>query len=197
MPYKRKYYPILLLILGMILLSFQVAQTQNWVAMPPYNVLWPLWSPILSPLNAAGIPTPLVTELTRNTILPVQPCIAYDPYILDLPGPATGWPMGWQPPWLLYNGPAGLLFFDTLYGLNPWPPPSFLDAATGAPIPITLPLLYSLSPLPDLKETQYIFELANLTYLLGYGDILGVAPASLLTFADIWPSPIFFAGGIP
>ena len=100
-------------------------------------------------------------------------------------------------PWFFFNGPTGVMFYDVLYGLNPWPPPSFLDSATGAPIPITLPLLYSLSPLPDLKETQYIFELANLTYLTAYGASLGILPSSLLTFADIWGTPISFAGGIP
>ena len=47
------------------------------------------------------------------------------------------------------------------------------------------------------EETQYLFELANLYYLTVYGTMLNVAPTSLLSFADIWGTPIFFAGGIP
>ena len=172
------------------LLFVHSVQAQYWQALPPYNILWPLWSPTLSPVDPiTGVPTPLVTELASNTILPVQPALGLNPN-------AYSWPMSIVMPWFFFNGPTGLQFFDVVYGLNPWPPPSFLDSA-GAPIPITLPLLYSLIKTPDLKETQYIHELANLTFLLAYGDILGVSPASLLTFADIWGTPIFFAGGIP
>ncbi|MGA1791353.1 MAG: hypothetical protein ACMUIM_07700 [bacterium] len=188
---KNRYLILIITISIMMGLAFaHTIQAQNWQALPPYNILWPLWSPALSPVDPiTGVPTPLINELASNTILPVQPILGLNPN-------AYSWPMSIVMPWFFFNGPTGVQFFDVLYGLNPWPPPSFLDAA-GAPIPITLPLLYSLSPLPDLKETQYIFELANLTYLLGFGDILGIQPASLLTFADIWGTPIFFAGGIP
>ena len=48
--------------------------TPLWVALPPYNVMWPLWSPALSPISPiTGLTTPLLTSLTRNTVLPVQP----------------------------------------------------------------------------------------------------------------------------
>ncbi len=118
------------------------------------------------------------------TILPMQPVLAYDPYWWTLAGPATGWPMGFQPPWLFNNGPIGLLFFDTPYGLNPFPPDKYLDPVTGATVPITLLAGYSLlETIPNtLSTTQaiYLFELANLTYMLGYGTGLGVNPSSLL-----------------
>ena len=164
-------------------------QAQNWQAIPPYNILWPLFSPTLSP-SVNGVPTPLITSLTSDTILPVQPILGWNPNSFE-------WPMAITMPWLFFNGPSGVIFFDALYGLNPWPPPSFLDPASGTPIPITLAPDYTFSPLPDLKETQYLFELANLYYLTIYGPPLGINPASLLSFADIWGTPIEFAGGLP
>lgn len=40
---------------------------QNWFNLPPYNILWPLWSsdllPDLSPVHpVTGLPTPLVVR---------------------------------------------------------------------------------------------------------------------------------------
>ena len=68
-------------------------QSQYWTIMPPYNVLWPLWSPGLSPIDPiTGLTTPLVSSLTSNTVLPVQPGLVWDPC---------------QPvPFLLYNIPS-------------------------------------------------------------------------------------------
>ena len=190
--FKKKYLLFIITFSIMVGLSFApVIQAQNWQAIPPYNILWPLWSPTLSPVNpATGVPTPILTSLTSNTVLPVQPVLGWNPN-------SFSWPMSITMPWLFFNGPTGVTFFDVLYGLNPWPPPSFIDPVAGTPIPITLAPDYTFSPLPDLKETQYIFELANLYYLTVYGAMLGVAPESLLSFADIWGTPIFFAGGIP
>lgn len=169
------------------------AAAQNWVALPPYNILWPLWSPVYSPVGATGTPVPLITELTSSTILPVQPCLVYDPYWKDrigLVGPAVGWPMGWQPPWLVYNSPFGTVFFDTLYGLNPWPPESYLDPITGAPVPIELLAGYTLiEPTPVTLPTtkaHYLFELGNLYYMIAYGFGLGIDPTSLLTQSEVW-----------
>ena len=63
-----------------------------WEILPPYNVLWPLYSPPLSPIDpVSGVATPLISELTANTILPVQPGIAWDP--------------SQDVYWLLYNTP--------------------------------------------------------------------------------------------
>lgn len=189
--FQKKYLILIVTISFIVCLSFTpVVQAQNWQAIPPYNILWPLWSPTLSPVDpVTGIPTPILSQLTSNTVLPVQPVMGWNPNSFE-------WPMAITMPWFFFNGPTGLTYFDVLYGLNPWPPPSFLDPA-GAPIPITLAPDYTFSPLPDLKETQYIFELANLYYLTVYGTMLGINPASLLSFADIWGTPIFFAGGIP
>ncbi|MEW5801856.1 MAG: hypothetical protein AB1847_07085 [bacterium] len=157
-----------------ILLPALVQAQANWAAMPPYNVLWPLWSPALSPGG-----TPLVTNLTRNTILPVQPALAWDPLQ----------PAGTGVPWALYNTPTafggGLLYFDLYYGLNPWPPSYMVDAVSGAPKPITLPLSWSVLLPTALKGLEYYVPLANAVYSYQYG----VPLTSLLTSASIWGLP--------
>ena len=167
------------------LLIGQMAMAQTWYAMPPYNIMWPLWSPTLSPPDpVTGVPTPLITELSSSTILPVQPVLGMNPY-----GIAS--PMGDIFPYLFYNSPGGVLFFDLFYGLNPWPPPSFIDSA-GAPIPLTLPAGFTFYAVPTWRlsvEYQYFVDLANLNYLIGAGNALGVSPSSLLTYADIWGLP--------
>ena len=159
-----------LVCLSMLFPSWVQAQA-SWAAMPPYNVLWPLWSPALSPGG-----TPLVTNVTKNTVLPVQPALAWDPLQ----------PGGSGIPWALYNTPAalggGLLYHDIYYGLNPWPPKYMLDATTGAPAPITLPAGWSVLLPTALKGLQFYIPLANAYYSYQYG----VPISSLLTSADIW-----------
>lgn len=99
------------IILGIIvlvafsLISSSAAHGQYWEAMPPYNTLWPLWSPALSPVNATtGLPTPIVTSLSQSTIIPVQPGLTWNPYLPN--------------PWLLYNTPLGLAYYDPLIGVG-------------------------------------------------------------------------------
>lgn len=173
----------ILCFLNVLMLSELLVPTtvkaQYWAALPPYNVMWPLWSPALSPVDPiTGVPTPLISQLSSSTILPVQPGFVWDPF---------------QPtPWAVYNIPlafgGGLAYFDNVYGLNTWPPPYLLDAATGAPAPIALPLAYSLYFPTDLGHFEYFIPLANLTYAITYGlttpDYL-----SLLTSAQIWGLP--------
>jgi len=162
------------------LLITPVAQAQNWQLMPPYNVLWPLWSPALSPKSpTTGLPTPLVTSLTKNTVLPVQPALAWDP--------TTSL-------WALYNTPplfgSGLLFFDRVYGLNPWPPANLVNQTTGAPSPITYTVTWGLLPVPSLSASAnaYLVPLANATYALTYG-LTTAQYLNLLTPAQIWGIP--------
>lgn len=178
--------------MALIFLCFYRAQAQYWQALPPYNLLWPLWFPLLSPPDPVrGVPTPILTELSKTAILPMQPALLYDNYWWTLVGPASGWPMGFKTPWLFYNSPTGLLFFDMLfYELNHFPPEKQLDPVTGAPVPVTLLAGYSLletTPSILLKtQANYLFDLANLTYMLGYGTTLGINPYLLSTLSDEW-----------
>jgi hypothetical protein len=103
---KRKILLLaVLFLIGISTLMPRTAGTQNWTALPPYNTLWPLWSPLLSPTNATtGLPTPLVTSLTPRTVLPVQPGLTWHPSLRN--------------PWLLYNTPLGMAYYDPCLALT-------------------------------------------------------------------------------
>ena len=128
------------------------AQSQNWVALPPYNTLWPLWSPILSPLDATTqLPTPVVSSLSRFTYLPYQPAIAWDPYM--------------PYPWFLYNSPFGLVYYDVLQDfISMWPPLHLINPFTFEPLPIALQSNYAaLPPVSSVFLSEYV-PLANEAY---------------------------------
>ena len=95
MNWKKTWKNIFFIILFLGVLSILVspiAEAQYWQALPPYNTLWPLWNPILSPADpVTGFATPIVNNLSPSTILPVQPCLTWDP--------------SWTYPFLLYNTP--------------------------------------------------------------------------------------------
>lgn len=156
------------------------ARGQLWEALPPYNILWPLWSTALSPINAVtGLPDPLITTLNSTTILPVQPAIVWDP---SLPYYT-----------FLYNNPygSGLVYFD-LYGLvtstawynfQTWPP-SYLTIN-----PLTLQTGYAdLISFDPVLFLEFYLPIANTYYLENYGI------ASLLSVADIIPPELIFTG---
>jgi len=175
---ERKSFITLLIFTFMLLtiLSLLVipsAGAANWQLMPTYNVLWPLWSPALSP---GGVP--LVPDITKNTVLPVQPGLVWDPAQLK--------------PWAVYNTPpalgGGLLYFDAAYGLNPWPPAYMINPVTGAPAPVTQLTTWSLLSPTSLTEWEYYLPLANIAYALTYG-LTGPAYLNLLTEAQIWGLP--------
>jgi len=159
-----------------------IAHAQNWVELPPYNTLWPLWSPTLSPVDAVtGLPTPIVTALAPDTILPEMPGLTWDP---SMPYP-----------WLLYNTLSGMAYFDPLAGINLWPAPSLLDDA-GLPAPIPLPIGYADLPPTDASWLATNVPLANNSLVLAYrsfspvlaGPAWFTAPpplTSLLTPLDI------------
>ncbi|MEW6382128.1 MAG: hypothetical protein AB1611_21340, partial [bacterium] len=70
----------LAILMGLVLISSSMVQAANWINLPPYNTLWPLWSPPLSPTNPlTGLPTPIVSNLKPSTVLPVQPGLTWDP----------------------------------------------------------------------------------------------------------------------
>jgi len=171
----------MLALMGSLILTASV-QAQTWAALPPYNILWPLWSPPLSPVDPiTGLKTPVVSEFSKNTVLPVQPAIVWDP-VLNAKGPV----------WFAYNVPpafgGGITFFEDIYGFKPWPPPYLTDPATSAPIPITLPLGYSTLLPTALKHDAPVIDLANLTYSFLYG-LTPTQFQSLLTPAQLWGIP--------
>jgi len=170
----------LIALVAMVLISIPCAQAQYWSAMPPYNLLWPLWSPVYSPADPlTGVATPLLSSLSGSTTLPVSPAMVWDPSL--------------QFPWLLYNIPSvlggGLTFFDPYYGLNPFPPPYLIDS--GLPLPITLPLGYDLLPPTDIADFGPFVTQGNLSYALQYPVTqFGLPLSSLLTPAQIWGLPL-------
>lgn len=159
------------IMLTMALMGANSIHAQYWAAIPPYNTLWPLWSPVLSPVGGkTGIPTPLVTSLTPKTILPVQPALTWDP--------SYGYP------WLLYNSTIGLAYWDQLFGFNPWPPDHLFNPVTNQPIPITLTGNWaSLPPTPFAWGAQWV-PVGNTAYV-NYPN--AVSPiGTLLTALQIW-----------
>jgi len=143
------------------------ATTPTWWPLPPYNTLWPLWSPTLSPPNALGVPTPIVTSLTNKTVLPVQPGLTWDP-------------INRKYPWLLYNTPSGMVYYDPLFGINLWPP-SYLKNILGAPLPLNLSTILWSTLLPTSTTwLQANVPVANSTYYTTYPQF-----APLLTTSAI------------
>ncbi|MEW5801031.1 MAG: hypothetical protein AB1847_02895 [bacterium] len=132
-----------------------LAEAQNWKALPPYNTLWPLWPSVLSPKDPiTGVPTPIVTNLSRTTVLPVQPGLTWDP--------------SWAYPFLLYNTPVGMAYYDPFQGVNTWPPNYLLNPTTGLPQPITLALGYQYLTPTSATWLSNNVPVANLTYLSTY-----------------------------
>ncbi|MEW6382003.1 MAG: hypothetical protein AB1611_20700 [bacterium] len=132
-----------------------ISPGDTWVALPPYNTLWPLWSPPLSPVSSlTGLPTPIVTSLTPATVLPVQPGLTWDP--------ALGYP------WLLYNTPSGMAYYDPLAGVNLWPPKILVNTITGIPITLTLPIGYATLPPTSSLWLFSTVPAANQSYIASY-----------------------------
>ncbi|MEW5802105.1 MAG: hypothetical protein AB1847_08375 [bacterium] len=139
-------------------------KAQNWTALPPYNTLWPLWSPALSPISAStGLPEPLVTSLSPNTILPVQPGLTWDPVL--------------RYPWLLYNTPMGLAYYDPAVGIDLWPPRILVNQITGLPIVLTLPAGYADLPPTTASWLASNVPAANWAYMTAYPNYSSAAPA--------------------
>ena len=152
---------IITLLFPVIIYQQTEAQFDSWAAMPPYNTLWPLWSSILSPVDSAsGFPTPIVTSLVPETVLPLQPGLTWDPSM--------------RYPLMLYNTPLGLAYYDQYTGVNLWPPPSLINIITGLPIELSLPVDYATLPGPPF------FLTFNLTHLLNNYKLCSAAEAVLL-----------------
>ena len=136
----------------------------NWMPLPPYNTLWPLWSPSLSPINPITLlPDPIVNSLYPSTVLPIQPGLTWDPLTTDYP-------------WLLYNTPLGMAYYDPYDGVNLWPPSNLVDPILGTPLPIDLSLVAGWSTLAPTSTTWLALNVpvANSAYYNAYPSF-GVA----------------------
>ena len=142
--------------------------------MPPYNTLWPLWSQALSPLDpATGLYTPTIGSLVPTTQLPVQPGLTWNPAL--------------PYPWLLYNSPVGMLYYDVMYGLNVWPPANLVDPMTGAPAPVLLPAGYSGLPPTDPTWILNTLPGANELYTTSYPYFSYIGTLSLPLILNLPP----------
>lgn len=185
---KKTTYGFLVMIglLALLLVNTPICQAQNWAPMPPYNTLWPLWSPALSPIDAVtGLPVPLVSALTPLTVLPVQPGLTWDPSV--------------SYPWLLYNTPLGMAYYDPYDGVNFWPP-SYLLKPNGNPLPLFLPAGYASLPATDaswLSETVPIGNSAIIPFLAAIpGALMGGILPTFLSASALLP-PIILPPPIP
>jgi hypothetical protein len=150
----------------LLLIGNHLVVAQTWQALPPYNFLWPLWSPALSPVDpATGLKNPIVNALYPSTVLPIQPGLAWNP--------------AFDYPYFLYNSPIGMQYYDLIYGINPWPPIYVRDPITGAPIVIRPPVGYNFLPPTEADWIQTNLPIANLAYLGEYPN-LALAAYSLL-----------------
>jgi hypothetical protein len=175
-----------LLILGIVGTFFinSSALAQYWQAMPPFNVLWPLWVPELSPPDATGIPRPIVDTVSATTVLP--------------PGvePAWVWDFTKDYPYFLYNGPGGLYYWNILTGFNPVP-------SVGIPAPAPSVLTATALDLATVPSYQYLIPsfgtldfatwalLANLDYAATDSVLafVGVPYTQLLRPGVLWGTP--------
>ncbi|MGA1824672.1 MAG: hypothetical protein ACMUIP_08400 [bacterium] len=158
--------------------------TPTWVAVPPYNTLWPLWSPTLSPIDPiTGTPVPIISSLTTNTVLPLQPGLTLDPRI--------------SYPYLLYNTPLGMAYYDPLWGVNLWPPRNLLDTL-GNPLPIDLSLILGWSILAPTSSTWLVANVpvgnsayynAYTTFATAYEIALGGTLSTYPLFAALINPP--------
>ncbi|MGA1840405.1 MAG: hypothetical protein ACMUIU_07245 [bacterium] len=154
----RNVLLILIISLALGLIFSPMALCQYWTALPPYNFLWPLWSPALSPVNpVTGLPTPIVSDLYPSTVLPAQPGLVWNPVL--------------SYPYFLYNSPVGMQYYDVIYGINTWPPSYVWNPVTGAPVPVGLPAGYGFLPATDPLWIQQNLPVANLAYLAEYPNL--------------------------
>lgn len=142
-----------------------IAHAQNWAALPPYNTLWPLWSSALSPLDAGGVPVPIVSELTKSTILPVEPGLTWNPSL--------------NYPWLLYNTPLGMAYFDPIGGVDFWPPSSLIKS-NGSIKVLTLPTDYAALPVTSSSFITDFLPVANPAAVGFLAAIPGAFPNGIL-----------------
>ena len=178
-----KLFMIFIVLLAASFMITSTVSAQYWQAMPPYNVLWPLWSDVLSP-NISGIPTPIVDSLTRSTQLPVMPVFVWDI------GPNNAINM----PYFLYNTPpilgGDLIYWEGVTGFGTFPPTGFISP-TGGINPNPLPIGYDyLIPDSTFSNFDLLTLKANTAYQSFFGPVTGAVPFfDLIPGDELWGSP--------
>ena len=169
---KLFFLLIFIMVLGIFQIQSPSMVIAYWQPLPPYNTLWPLWSPVLSPTDPlTSIPVPIISELIPQTILPVQPGLTWDPR---------------QPnPWLLYNSPYGLCYYDPLYGIDLWPPDSLLDPLTGLAAPIDFLLLKTNYTALAPTGTTWLIDNVPLANLFFYNTYPSITVVSTPSFSSL------------
>ena len=178
---KFQWSSVILFILMIIgLIGTPLAQAQNWVSMAPYNLLWPVWTPVLSPLNPlTGLRVPLVSEVRYNTILSKQPAMLWDPSKESV--------------YFIYNIPqdlgGGLIaYMGSEQGLQPWPPSYLINFKTGEPAPLELPRNYESLHLPDTQTQKEFIIAGNYAYLEKYPGTTLLSPDLLFSSWQCYPA---------
>ncbi|MGA1840288.1 MAG: hypothetical protein ACMUIU_06645 [bacterium] len=178
---KQLFIILLIVSLAITFVMTQTASAQYWQSMPPYNVLWPLWTEALSPIDAiTGLPTPLISSLTSITALPVSPVFVWDTHEIH--------------PWFLYNAPpilgGGVYYFDALTGFNTFPPPDHLLPG-GVIVPNTLPAGFEFL-IPPFEHVDLLTLIANNAYISAFGANVGaLSYFDLLAPGILWGAPPF------
>lgn len=194
---KNQYCRIIIFCIYFIffMLLFK-AEAQLWKPLPPYNLLWPLWSPVLSPPDpVTGEPTPLVDSLTTNTLLPVQPALIWNPvlpYFNILYNSAPSTVGSYTAPTLYYYDPTeAYLFPYSSSAFQIWPP-TYLEKPVevvpgvfvNLPVAIDLPVGYeTLITFNPIAWLDFTIPLLNYIWQAYYS----VNPY-LLNAADLYPA---------
>ncbi|MGA1868295.1 MAG: hypothetical protein ACMUJM_07085 [bacterium] len=185
--YRNKKLLLVSGVLFLVMSIFIAPQlfAQYWQALPPYNILWPLWTDALSPEDPiTNFPAPLVNSLTSTTQLPVMPAFVWD----------IGHNNIWGFPYFLYNAPvvlgSGLYYYDMITGFNPFPPPNY-TLAEGEIFINPLPVGYEyLIPSSQFMNFGWLTILANNEYVSNFYGIPGaLGYYDLLQADELWGTP--------
>lgn len=170
---------LLILIISIIFFMNSSVSAQWWESIPPYNLLWPLFVPELSPVDAlSGLPTPIVNTLQRDTVLPKWPVWVWNP--------------NRSYPYFLFNGPwtSNLQFYDYYSGFHPFPDPTNVTIP-----PITLPANWPFA-VPPFSQVDFAImaNTATLTYVVEalYKNILLYDPLTLTLGTPLTPAAPFY-----
>ncbi len=201
---KSKYFIIIILLTYFTFCIFcYKAKAQLWEPIPPYNLLWPLWSPVLSPPDpVTGKPTPLIDYLYENTVLPVQPAFIWNPelpYFNILYNSPPSYVGDTTLPTLYYYEPTEASLLPSTYSstaFQVWPPTYleepvevapdvFVDLPVAIDLPVGYETLINFDPIAWLNfSIPFLNALWQTTYYIN--PYLLSAAIYILPIGFIW-----------